>query len=362
MYFLTMNRYIDRIDSLIKKINPELFDLSKERDRGRPPSQVSSEFLTNKEQGDWAEKTLLEVINFNSLNYIAVPYGKSDDIIAGDERFKEFYEAYQNELDSIGKRPDILIFDKKDLVGVDVTNLTDDVVSKAKCGIEVRSSSFISQKYETVMQERYDYLVATIFENIRLIKTEYADVLNRKDPDLFKAVISISENNLHCASFTCRSWKSSKELIEISNILKKIKQALKEIQTKRFHLSITPKVEDLKVVYNWVKKYNVPHYYVQVFFDRAYGISFERILELISNPENEDKKFFVEADVKNQNKTVIKIQSTLEKQLLDEVSIPHHFSAMRELSRGNLLFYVKFDRSEAVLKKDSFNSLFGIDL
>ncbi|MBR2094023.1 MAG: AccI family restriction endonuclease [Fibrobacter sp.] len=357
-----MERYIDRINALIKKINPELLDLEKERDHGRPPSQVSSEFLTNKEQGDWAEKTLLDAINSNSSEYIAIQYGKSDDIIAGDEHFKEFYDAYQNELDSIGKRPDILIFDKKDLVGIDISSLTDEVVSKAKCGIEVRSSSFISQKYETVMEERYAHLVATVFENICLIKNEYADILNRKDSDLYKTVTSITEKNLHCASFTCRSWKSSKELVEVSNILKKIKQALKEIQTKRFHLSITPKVEDLKVVYNWVKKYNVPHYYVQVFFDRAYGISFERILELISNPENEDKKFFVEADVKNQNKTVIKIQSTLEKQLLDEVSIPHHFSAMRELSRGNLLFYVKFDRSEAVLKKDSFNSLFGIDL
>ena len=357
-----MERYIDRLNALIKKINPELLDFEKERDHGRPPSQVSSEFLTNKEQGDWAEKTLLDAINSNSSEYIALQYGKSDDIIAGDEHFKEFYDAYQNELDSIGKKPDILIFDKRDLVGVDISCLTDEVVSKAKCGIEVRSSSFISQKYETVMEERYAHLVATVFENICLIKNEYADILNRKDSDLYKTVTSITEKNLHCASFTCRSWKSSKELVEVSNILKKIKQALKEIQTKRFHLSITPKVEDLKVVYNWVKKYNVPHYYVQVFFDRAYGISFERILELISNPENEDKKFFVEADVKNQNKTVIKIQSTLEKQLLDEVSIPHHFSAMRELSRGNLLFYVKFDRSEAVLKKDSFNSLFGIDL
>lgn len=357
-----MERYIDRINALIKEINPELLDLEKERDHGRPPSQVSSEFLTNKEQGDWAEKTLLDAINSNSSEYIAIQYGKSDDIIAGDERFKEFYEAYQNELDTIGKRPDILVFDKKDLIGIDISCLTDEVVSKAKFGIEVRSSSFISQKYETVMEERYAHLVATVFENISLIKNEYADILNRKDSDLYNTVTSITEKNLHCASFTCRSWKSSKELVEVSDILKKIKQALKEIQTKRFHLSITPKVEDLKVVYNWVKKYNVPHYYVQVFFDRAYGISFERILELISNPENEDKKFFVEADVKNQNKTVIKIQSTLEKQLLDEVSIPHHFSAMRELSRGNLLFYVKFDRSEAVLKKDSFNSLFGIDL
>jgi len=212
--------YIDRIESLIEKINPDLLDLRMPRDRGRPPSQVSSEFLTNKEQGDWAEKTLLEAINSNSSEFVAVPYGKSDDIIAGDDRFKEFYEAYQDELDSIGKRPDILIFYKKDLDGVDVSNLTDEVVSKAKCGIEVRSSSFISQKYEAVMQERYDALVKSIFDNIRLIKRDYADVLKSKDLDLYNRVTSISEENIHSVSFTCRSWKSSKELVEVSSILK----------------------------------------------------------------------------------------------------------------------------------------------
>ena len=46
---------------------------------------------------------------FEALN----PDKTWDDIIAGDENFKEFYEEYQNELDEIGKRPDILIFDKK---------------------------------------------------------------------------------------------------------------------------------------------------------------------------------------------------------------------------------------------------------
>ncbi len=35
---------------------------------------------------------------------------------------------------------------------------------------------------------------------------------------------------------------------------------------------------------------------------------------------------------------------------------------MKELARGNLLFYVKFKRSQAKILKESFNELFGIDL
>ena len=92
--------YIDKIDKLVCSVNRDIIDFTTERQKGNAPTQVSSEFLTNKEQGDWAEQTLLEVINKNSKNYIAVKYGRDDDIIAGEEGFKEFYESYQNELDT----------------------------------------------------------------------------------------------------------------------------------------------------------------------------------------------------------------------------------------------------------------------
>lgn len=62
-------------------------------------------------------------------------------------------------------------------------------------------------------------------------------------------------------------------MIELKSKITKIRQ--------RDTLSITPKVEDLQVVYRWIQKYNVPHFYVQVFFDRIYGISFEEILDLL---------------------------------------------------------------------------------
>ena len=358
--------YIDIIDSLIKQVHSELLDLSIPREHGRMPSQVSSEFLTNKEQGDWAEKTLLETINNNSQNYIAVKYGRADDIIAGDEKFPKFYEEYQKELDTIGKKPDILVFRKSDLSGKNFETLPDSekdlLISKAKCGIEVRSSSFISEKYETQMRQKRNALIQTIQEQKNTILLQYAVLLQEKDPELFSTIKNISLENIHCISFIVPTWRSSRELSDLATHLKHLKNAIKDIQSKRFHLSITPKIEDLKVVYNWVKKYNVPHYYVQVFFDKAYGISLKTILELISNPANEGEKFYVEGDVKNQNKTVIKIQTITEKQILDQVEIPTHYSQMKELARGNLLFYVKFKRSPAKILKESFHELFGINL
>ena len=96
-----------------------------------------------------------------------------------------------------------------------------------------------------------------------------------------------------------------------------MKACVKEIQ-KRDFLSITPKVEDIKVVYKWIETFNVPHYYFQVFFDKAYGISFEQILTFISEPDNEGSVFF-EKDNKNQNKTTIKINSKSGKLIANKV-------------------------------------------
>ena len=359
--------YSNKIDKIISKISTDLVDFSAERIRGTAPTQVSSEFLTNKEQGDWAEQTLLKGINENSNRYIAVKYGRDDDIIAGEDNFKEFYEEYQNELDEIGKRPDILIFDRNDfhlntlnISKFDRKNL-DELVPKAKCGIEVRSSAFLINKYEQFMAEKQEKLVQSALDLKNRILSLYSELLKSKDIELFKIIDSLSIENMHVISYRSPSWKSSPQLFELSSLLKELKNTISEM-SKRTFLSITPKVEDLKVVYNWIKKYNVPHYYVQVFFDKAYGVSFEKILTLIGNPELEDKEYFIEADVKNQNKTTIKIHANKEENILEKVCLPEHFSEMKELGRGRLLFYVKFKDSVSSLNEEAFERLFGFKL
>ena len=127
-------------------------------------------------------------------------------------------------------------------------------------------------------------------------------------------------------------------------------------------MSITPKVEDIKVVHKWINTFNVPHYYVQVFFDKIYGISFRHILELLSQPDLEGDKYTIEGDIKNQNKLTVKIPFQNGVCIAQAVAEPSHHSVRKELDKGRLLFYVKFDGGEAFLDKHNFDSLFSCNL
>ena len=137
--------YKEAIANLLS-LTPFAIDLNLKM-TGKPPTMANSEFLTNKEQGDWAERIVFTAINENSPDYCAVKYGRSESLAAGEPGFDEFYQAYQDELNNIGKRPDILIFRRKD---VDINNIdldNDQTVSSAIAAIEVRSSSFLANRY-----------------------------------------------------------------------------------------------------------------------------------------------------------------------------------------------------------------------
>lgn len=359
--------YKEKIKNLIESVDTSLVDINKERKHSNAPTQVSSEFLTNKEQGDWAEKTLLNAINNNSEKYIAVKYGRDDNIIAGENGFKEFYENYQNELDSIGKRPDILIFKKSDFTynNYNISHLSLDeldlIVPKAVCGIEVRSSAFLMKKYEDSMDKRNTQIIRNIFELKEQILCHYGELLKSKKPNLFDIIQSICDNNIDVISFRTPSWRSTLELDQLSNLLKKLNKNLRDL-SKRSFLSITPKIEDLKVVYTWIQRYNVPHFYVQVFFDQAYGISYENILNFLNSPDEEGKSYTIEKDVKNQFKTTIKIKANTEANILTKIDLPEHLSVMKELDRGRLLYFVRFKDSISTLDKQKFEELFGVKL
>ena len=221
--------------------------------------------------------------------------------------------------------------------------------------------AFLFDKYEYFMADKQKRLIANSLELKQDIMQTYGELLKNKDSALFLLIDSIQPENMHVIRFRCPSWKSSQQLLELTTLLRKLKDNLSEM-TKRTFLSITPKVEDIKVVYNWIKKYNVPHYYVQVFFDKAYGISYEKILTLISQPDLEGVDYFLESDVKNQNKTTIKIHANTEENILEKIALPEHFSQMKELGRGRLLFYVKFKNSVSSINTESFKRLFGINL
>ena len=90
---------------------------------------------------------MVSAVNNYSQEFVAVQYGKSDERIAGEEGFEAFYEEYQDELETIGKRPDLLLFHKADYQKEWNYNISrfpretlDDIVPKAVVGIEIRSS------------------------------------------------------------------------------------------------------------------------------------------------------------------------------------------------------------------------------
>lgn len=363
-----MTKYKDIINNICKDIHTGLINFDEPRSKASMPTQASSEFITNKQQGDWAEDVIFRAINENSTKVVAVKYGKSDDLVAGDVGFEQFFNDYQNELDTIGKRPDILLFNKSDFdnqLGYDISSLKSgeisEYVSKAIAGIEVRSSAFLINKYT----EEADRIVRENTERAIFLKnkilSEYKDLLEQKRPELIQILEQFDEVTMRSLSFRRPSWNASPRLAELTFLFKEFKDCV-EILQKRNCLSITPKVEDIKVVHKWINTYDVPHFYVQVFFDRVYGVSFKHILELISNPDLEDDKYFIEQDAKNQNKTTIKIPSQDGTCLAQTVTEPNHHSVRKELNKGRLLFYVKFDGGEAFLDKQNFDSLFCSDL
>ena len=206
-----MATYRDTIASLISSFPIEIdtdIQLS-----SRPPTMASSDFLTNKEQGDWAEQIVLNAVNTHSTEYCAVQYGRSDNPAAGDIGFAEFYSEYQYGLNSIGKKPDILIFRRSDAPITDNLDMDDDIVQKAIAAIEVRSSSFLANKYASFMNDRTR---AAEVECSRiqgeLMREPLSSLLSEKSPELHSMIKYATVNTFRELDFRARSWSSSADL------------------------------------------------------------------------------------------------------------------------------------------------------
>lgn len=336
-------------------INSAPFEIDTDIQLSRsPPTMASSEFLTNKEQGDWAEQIVFNAVNENSEDYCAVNYGRTDSLAAGDPGFAEFYSEYQDELNNIGKKPDLLIFRRSDAPDIDRLDIDDDIVQKAIAAIEVRSSSFLANKYAFFMNDRTREAEAECNRiQGELMREPLSSLLLEKSPELHCMIRYATVNTFRELDFRARSWSSSADLKRLSESLKSLKAQLK-ILHKRDYLSITPKLEDLALVNRWIQHFGVKHFYLQVFFDKAYVIPFKDVLTISSDPKNEGTIFSVEQDVKNQRKTTIKIDVQVGKEILGRIDMPEHCSALKELDRGRLLFYVTFHGGRGYLDLNIF--------
>ncbi len=159
--------YADAIKRLSKRLEASIegrykveLDFDAPHQFGRRPGYASSDFQANRAMGDWAESGLQEALTLAMKNYRIVKYGNSDQIIAGDPDFEEFWDSYQKELAATGKRLDLLIFrsdkyDEKwnfDISALPVFDLPA-IARTAACGIEVRSSKYFAIEYMRIRQD-----------------------------------------------------------------------------------------------------------------------------------------------------------------------------------------------------------------
>jgi len=321
---------------------------------GKPPTMANSEFLTNKEQGDWAEQIVNNAINEFSTDFFAIEYGRSESLAAGEDGFAEFYLEYQKELNAIGKRPDLLIFKNSDFPDKNVDIENNEHIRKAVAALEVRSSSFLSERYSEYMRDRQQRAISKCLGLREIIlTTELGKLLQRKNDSIYNLLNTATEDTFKNLDFRRPSWSLTQELRDLTALLKELKENIR-ILHKRDYLSITPKMEDVALVNRWIQNYNIKHFYLQVFFDRAYVISFKDILTLVSNDSDEENNFSIERDVKNQGKTTIKINVQIGKEVLGRIDMPEHNSALKELERGRLLYYVMFKGGKGYLDHEIF--------
>jgi type II restriction enzyme len=357
--------YKEQIEELISKVSKTLVDLDIPREKGSKPSQATSNFVINREQGDWAENIILQAFNATSKHYVAVKYGKSEDRVAGEEGFNEFYQEFQVELDTIGKRPDLLIFNKGNYNpnwNYDISRLPPEelypVVSNAIAGIEIRSSAYLTEKYDDFIKRRNKILIENALFLKKELLNEFNDELEKK-PGWIEILNSINENTIGNIKFKSPGWRGSERIKQANEKIKALNEILKVFK-KRDFLSVTVKQEDIKTVYKWIDTYNIPHFYFQVFFDKIYGLSFEQILTTLGNPELEDATYYVEENTKNQQKTTIHISYKSGTEIASKVDFPNHKSRLKELDRGRLLFYVTFEGGVAYLDVKNLMTILGI--
>lgn len=234
------------------------------------PNNANSEFLANREMGDWAEESLKSALHAADTTISVSHYGDTGSMIAGAPGFKEMYLAGLEETRIRGKRPDLLVFPKTLNVQPDLTTLPDAQrthLAKQSIGaIEVRSSKF----------DALTYIAA------RKAEREAGKKGARDTPNF------------------------------------------------------TVKIEDLKIVYRWIKNFEVPQIYAQVFFDSIFAINFLTIISAIIEGE-----FVIEKPAKSQEKATIMIPITVGKKIGSATSNPQ-FTAVHNVTRlGRHDAYVK---------------------
>lgn len=229
----------------------------------RPLAPRGFDFLARWSQGSWAESKVIEMLG--SSGYVAVPYGPSrgDPIERDFSGWTRFFEEYQQRLETQGKRPDLLVFERN-----------------------------ISKSYEAIHRLQ--------------------DMDDASSSQIAGACVVALEVETSL-------WKAQKALL------------------KGTELSFTVKEEDMERLTQWQRTYKKPLSIIQVFYDSAYAISYDKVKESIASGETKKAK----KDRKTGKLTYkTPLSMGLEFALLAEA--PRVVSTVLESDKGMIMAYASF--------------------
>ncbi len=269
-----------------------------------------SDFLMRWSQGVWSENRVIEAVN-ETKDFFAIPYGPSGTAPTEDVRA---FELYFERLDKAGlgniKRPDILIFSAKD------RKFVDDFLK--------RIGGF----------------------------TELPFVQENKMNDLIqKALIAIEcENSL---------WVAEK-MPDYGSELTPQKRLNGKMGLKKTAVlpTVIIKEEDREPLKKWQRLNKIPIHIWHIFFDKAFGISLDKVERLIAEELIlPTVQTFQAPGGATTKKIIYKIYYLYAYLLGDATEQPKLIPDFVQDKNGHILPYVKFEGGTLKLSKEAIETL-----
>jgi hypothetical protein len=272
-----------------------------------------SDFLMRWSQGVWSEERLIQAVN-ETQDYFALPYGPSGAAPDDDPRaFELYFERLENAGLGKVKRPDLLIFRKTD--------------------------------------KEYVNKVVDQLGGVSELPFTREDELNMREL-LSRALIAIEcENSL---------WRAKKMPFYGSTLTpqKRLGGQLGLKKTGVVLPTVIIKEEDRIPLRSWQEQTGVKIHVWHVFFDLAFGLSFDRADELISTGLIEPTVQTFQAPAGATAKKIIyKFYYHYAYPLGESTEEPNLVPAHIEDKNGHILPFVKFEGGSLELSKEALDVL-----
>lgn len=288
-----------------------------------PRKLRGSDFLMRWSQGVWSEHRLIEAIN-KTEQFYAIPYGPSGTAPTDDVRA---FELYFEKLEAAGlgniKRPDLLVF-------------------------KISDKPFVEKFLEKLPSFNLDGDGKYQIEGSQSLPFITEDKLQ---PLVSKAIIAVEcENSL---------WIAEK-MPDYKTPMKAQKRLGGKLGLKKNAVlpTVIIKEEDRKPLLKWQKENKIPIHVWHVFFDRAYGLSFNEAERLV-------KKGFIEPTIQTfqapggatTKKAIYKYYYHYAYPLGIAKERPKLVPAYIEDKNGHILPYVKFEGGSLEITNDAIKHL-----